>query len=105
MCETGSVRDFETPTEGGEEFDALVDRICAEASAEASGRSGEPEPPSSPMSTPCATDSTDETPPRVCTPTRLASGTRHALRTPRKARKAPATLIAKWLQCARGLRI
>jgi hypothetical protein len=102
MCETGqgSVCDFETPTEGGEEFDALVDLICAEARAQRE-RLGQPEPPDSPVSRPCATDSTDKTPPPVGTPPRLASVTRHAhaVRTPRKA---PAPLIAK---CARGFRL
>ena len=36
MCEAGSV-EFDTPTEGGEEFEALVDRICAEARGESVG--------------------------------------------------------------------
>jgi len=42
MCETGQcasyARDFVTPAEGGEEFDALVDLICVEAEADARNR-------------------------------------------------------------------
>lgn len=42
MCEPGQcasyVRDFVTPAEGGEEFDALVDLICVEAEADARDR-------------------------------------------------------------------
>ena len=42
MCEPGQcasyARDFVTPAEGGEEFDALVDLICVEAEADARDR-------------------------------------------------------------------
>jgi hypothetical protein len=57
MCEAGS--EFETPTEGGEEFEALVDRICAEArepppSAEAAAEAAAPTDPCAPPAAPLA---------------------------------------------------
>ena len=115
MCEPGlrlpgDVHDFFTLTEGGEEFDALVDRICAEADAKDGAKAGAeadvnehglhglPESELTPLSTPTGAghDPTDNAPspaPRV--PPRLAILIEHALVT-----RAPKP-IAK---CVRGLR-
>ena len=98
MCEP---RDFVTPTEGGEEFDALVDRICAEAGAEADAKAGAEADAKAGAEadeqcrTPTGADTTDNAPLRAArVPPRLAIRIQHAL----VGRAKP---IAK---CARGLR-
>ena len=110
MCEPGDVRDF-TLTEGGEEFDALVDRICAEAEADAKadakvdanadehGLHGLPDselsPHTPPGTDPCPIGPTGNARARV--PPRLAILIQHALVGHTRAKP----LIAK---CVRGLR-
>ncbi len=112
MCDT--IPDFCTPTEGGEEVDALVDRICAEARAEAKACAeaeakagaeadvngcGLPDSELTPLSTPtgAGTGPADNAPLRAThrVPPRLAILIQHAL-----VSRAPKP-IAK---CVRGLR-
>lgn len=96
MCEPMPDVDFFTPAEGGEEFDALVDRICAEAGAKAGAEADANEqcPPESEL-TPTGAGPTDNAPLRAArVPPRLAILIQHAL----VGRAKP---IAK---CARGLR-
>jgi hypothetical protein len=116
--------DFIAPTECGEEFDALVDLICAEAAEAAKAAEAaeaaeagaardcgaEPAPSTPPRAGPCSadlTDSTDSTPsrkeatrmaPRV--PSKLALLIRRALRSSLVARtpRAHAPLAKRGLR-------